>query len=164
MSKDMFKNPERISHTPWARIKRVMPGQIVGKHSFETPINEKTQVVLEGVMAARGGKGGANISGTIKHQFSPRFWGQYTQALLAPRIGSFKATYQIDENTSVNRCGQFADVVGMSPETPSYRRWKVLRACRCRLEESCTRSRPDSSRTTRVSGSSGRGARTWTPG
>lgn len=99
--REAFKNPDRVSHTPWARIQRVRPGQILGKHSWETPINENTQLAIEGVMAARGHNGGANISGTIKHQFSPRFWGQYTQAFLAPRIATAKGTYTFDENTYV---------------------------------------------------------------
>lgn len=69
------------------------------RHSFETPINDNTQLIMEGTMAARQGAGGANVSGTIKHQFSPRFWAQYTQTFLAPLIGSVKGTYTIDDNT-----------------------------------------------------------------
>lgn len=73
---ERFKNPEALSHTPLARISRVRPGQVMLKHSYETPITKDTQFIIEGTMAAKGGAGGANISGTIKHQFSPKCWAQ----------------------------------------------------------------------------------------
>lgn len=99
VNKNRFKDPNAVSHSVWARLQRARAQQIVMKHSFETPITDSTQLVLEGTMAARQGSGGANISGTIKHQFSPRLWMQYTQSVLNPRIGSVKGTYTIDDNT-----------------------------------------------------------------
>jgi DnaJ family protein C protein 11 len=52
-------------------------------------------------MAAMGGHGGANVSGTLRHQFSPRLWAQVSQSVLFPRITSVKANYTHDEMTFV---------------------------------------------------------------
>jgi DnaJ family protein C protein 11 len=73
----LIEDPENlVPHDALSRLQRAGPGQILLRHSFETPINQSTQFMVEGTMAARGGAGGANISGTIKHQFSPRLWMQ----------------------------------------------------------------------------------------
>lgn len=97
-----FRNPTAISHTPWARIQRVRPGQIVMKHSFETAVGEKTQLQVMGQMASRNGAGGGNVVGTIRHQFSQKFWVEGGTGLLSPRVMTGKGTYTVDENTSVN--------------------------------------------------------------
>jgi DnaJ family protein C protein 11 len=96
-----FDNPEEYDHSVVARLQRTQVGQVLLKHSFETPISERTQFVMEGQMAAMRGAGGANLSGTIKHQFSPRLWMQATQTILAPHITSVKGTYTFDEFTYV---------------------------------------------------------------
>jgi len=96
-----FKDPDAISHTPLARLQRVRPGQIVMKHSFETPVGDKTQLQVTGQMASRNGAGGGNVVGTIRHQFSPKFWVEGGAGLLNPRVLTGKATYTVDENTSV---------------------------------------------------------------
>jgi len=94
-----FPHPDAISHTPLARLRRVRPGQIVMKHSFETAVGEKTQFQVVGQMAARNGAGGGNVVGTIRHQFSQKFWVEGGTGLLAPRVMTGKATYTVDENT-----------------------------------------------------------------
>ncbi|KAL1408743.1 hypothetical protein Q8F55_005556 [Vanrija albida] len=94
-------NADQIKHDVWSRAQRVQTGQVVLKHSFETPVNDRTQLVMEGTMATRGGAGGANLTGTLRHQFSPRLWAQYSQTLLSPRISTVKGTYTVDENTYV---------------------------------------------------------------
>lgn len=99
VNKRVFRNPDAISHTPWARIKRVRPGQIVMKHSFETGLGERTQLQVMGQMASRNGAGGGNVVGTIRHQFSQKFWVEGGTGLLAPRIMTGKGTYTVDENT-----------------------------------------------------------------
>jgi len=96
-----FKDPDAISHTPWARVQRVRPGQIVMKHSFETPVGDKTQLQVTGQMASRNGAGGGNVVGTVRHQFSPKFWVEGGAGLLNPRVLTGKATYTVDENTYV---------------------------------------------------------------
>ena len=96
-----FKDPDAISHTPLARLRRIRPGQIVMKHSFETPVGDKTQLQLTGQMASRNGAGGGNVVGTVRHQFSPKFWVEGGAGLLAPRVLTGKATYTVDENTYV---------------------------------------------------------------
>lgn len=94
-----FSNPEAVSHTPLARIRRVRPGQIVMKHSFETAVGERTQLQVMGQMASRNGAGGGNVVGTIRHQYSPKFWVEGGMGLLHPRIVTGKGTYTVDENT-----------------------------------------------------------------
>jgi DnaJ family protein C protein 11 len=94
-----FKDPDAISHTPLARLQRVRPGQIVMKHSFETPVGDKTQLQVTGQMASRNGAGGGNVVGTVRHQFSPKFWVEGGAGLLNPRVLTGKATYTVDENT-----------------------------------------------------------------
>lgn len=104
-----FDDPKhRIDHSAWGRAQRLAVGQTTLKHSFETPLSEHTQLVMEGTMAAMGGHGGANLSGTVRHQFSPRIWGQFTQSVLFPRITTVKANYNIDEMTffTVNAISQ----------------------------------------------------------
>jgi DnaJ family protein C protein 11 len=97
-----FKDPDAISHTPWARLQRVRPGQIVMKHSFETPVGDTTQLQVTGQMASRNGAGGGNVVGTVRHQFSPKFWVEGGAGLLKPRVLTGKATYTVDENTYVS--------------------------------------------------------------
>jgi DnaJ family protein C protein 11 len=94
-----FNNASHMSHTPIARLGRVRPGQILMKHSFETPLNKTTQVVWTGQMVARSGAGGGNVVGTVKHQFSSKCWGEVGTSFLAPRIITGKGTYTIDEHT-----------------------------------------------------------------
>ncbi|WVQ82052.1 hypothetical protein IAT38_004180 [Cryptococcus sp. DSM 104549] len=101
LSKKFFKEPQLISHDPVSRLLRVRPGRVVMKHSFETPIAPNTQMVWEGQALSRNGRGGANILGTIKHQFSPRLWVEGGTTLLQPRIGRMKATFTIDEDQYV---------------------------------------------------------------
>ncbi|GFZ49378.1 hypothetical protein JCM24511_07498 [Saitozyma sp. JCM 24511] len=74
-----FNNASRMSHTPIARLGRVRPGQILMKHSFETPLNKTTQIVWTGQMVARSGAGGGNVVGTVKHQFSSKCWGEFSR-------------------------------------------------------------------------------------
>lgn len=99
LPKTFFKNPEKMSHTPLARLGRIRTGQILMKHSFETAVNAKTQLVWTGQMVSRSGAGGGNVVGTVRHQFSPKFWVEGGSSVLAPRIMTGKATYTFDENT-----------------------------------------------------------------
>lgn len=97
--RSMFRRPESMRHDPIARISRVRPGQIMMKHSFEMPVREKTQVVWTGQMISRGGQGGGNVVGTVKHQFGSRVWAEVGCSVLAPRVLTTKGTYTIDEYT-----------------------------------------------------------------
>ncbi|EIW67351.1 hypothetical protein M231_02507 [Tremella mesenterica] len=101
LPKSYFSQPEKIDHSLLARIKRIRVGQIMMKHSFETPLNEKTQVVWQGQMLSRRGAGGGNVVGTLRHQFSPRLWGEVGMTMLDPRMVTSKATFTYDENTFV---------------------------------------------------------------
>lgn len=98
-SRNLFRHPDMMRHDVVARAGRVRPGQIVMKHSFELPVRDKTQVVMTGQMVSRGGQGGGNVVGTIRHQFGSRVWGEVGCSVLAPRVLTTKGTYTIDEYT-----------------------------------------------------------------
>ena len=97
--KKVFLHPERVKHDPWSRLRRIRPGRIGIKHSFEVPLTERTQAIFAGHAIVRGGQAGANVVGTIKHQFSPKLWIEVGSGMLAPRALTGKGTYTIDENT-----------------------------------------------------------------
>ncbi|KAL7423448.1 hypothetical protein Q5752_001028 [Cryptotrichosporon argae] len=101
LPRSFFRDPSSLSHGPIARLARVRPGQTILRHSFETPLTDHTQLVWDGTLAARHGAGGANVAGTLKHQFSPRLWASTSQAVLGVRANTTKATFTIDENTYV---------------------------------------------------------------
>ncbi|ORX38669.1 hypothetical protein BD324DRAFT_599616 [Kockovaella imperatae] len=101
LPKSVFPHPERLKHDAISRIQRTRPGRIAMKHSFEVPLSERTQFICAGQMIARNGQGGANVVGTIKHQFSPRLWIEVGTGLLPPRALNMKGTYTVDENTYV---------------------------------------------------------------
>ena len=69
------------------------------KHSFETSLAENTQMVLQGKTLTRNGQGGANVLGTVRHQFSRHLWVEVGSSLLSPYVASVKGTYTHDENT-----------------------------------------------------------------
>ncbi|KAK1926987.1 hypothetical protein DB88DRAFT_5933 [Papiliotrema laurentii] len=99
LSKDAFEDPNMIAHDVISRIRRIGVARVSMDHSFEMPLGDKTQVVVKGAASNRRGKGGANVVGTVRHQFSPRLWGQASYTLLNPRTFDAKATYVHDENT-----------------------------------------------------------------
>lgn len=59
----------------------------------------QTQLVCQGQMAARGGAGGGNVVGTVRHQFSGSCWGEVGMSVLGPRILTARGTYSFDEHT-----------------------------------------------------------------
>ena len=99
LPKRVFRRPEALKHDIISRLRRISPGRISMKHSFEVPLNEKTQVVCAGQMITRNGRGGANVVGTIKHQFSPKLWIEAETGLLAPRALNAKGTYTVNDDT-----------------------------------------------------------------
>ena len=94
-----FDHPERMSHTPIARLKRIRPTQMMIKHSFETPLSDNTQLVWTGQMASSVGRGAGNVVGTLRHQFSPKFWVEGGSSFLPPRSPTAKGTYSFNEHT-----------------------------------------------------------------
>ncbi|WWC63149.1 uncharacterized protein I303_105749 [Kwoniella dejecticola CBS 10117] len=102
LPKSFFKDPNVIPHDPISRIRRIRPGRSVMKHSFETPITafgfKNVQCMIEGQSLSRNGKGGSNVLGTIKYQFSPKLWMEFSTSALQPRVGRFKGTWTVDED------------------------------------------------------------------
>ncbi|WVW85813.1 hypothetical protein I302_107851 [Kwoniella bestiolae CBS 10118] len=98
LPKSFWKDPSIVSHDPISRLGRVRPGRSIIKHSFEIPLKENLQVSIEGQALARNGKGGSNVLGTVKYQFSPRLWIEASTSALQPRVGRLKGTYTIDED------------------------------------------------------------------
>jgi DnaJ family protein C protein 11 len=41
---------------------------------YQTQVGPATHAVIAGSMVSRGGMGGGNIIGTVRHTVSPRFW------------------------------------------------------------------------------------------
>lgn len=101
LPKKIFPDPNAVKHDPISRVLRIRPGRTVLKHSFEMPLSPNTQFVVEGQALSRNGRGGANVLGTVKHQFSPKFWVETGVTLMHPRIGKVKATYTVDEDQYV---------------------------------------------------------------
>lgn len=96
----LFKDPAKMKFDLKSRMERMRPGQIMMKHSWEVPVNkEKSQFVVTGQMVTRSGAGGGNVVGTLRHQFSPRCWGEIGTSVLGPRVVTAKGTYTVDENT-----------------------------------------------------------------
>ncbi|WRT68254.1 uncharacterized protein IL334_005230 [Kwoniella shivajii] len=98
LPRSFWKDPSIAKHDLVSRLGRVRTGRIVMKHSFEAPLSDKTQLVIEGQAMTRNGRGGANVLGTIKHQFSPRLWIELSTSALQPRVGRLKGTWTIDED------------------------------------------------------------------
>ena len=99
LPRTFFKRPETMGHGPLARLGRIRTGQVLMKHSFEVPVDKRTQVIWTGQMVSRNGAGGGNVVGTIRHTFGTKAWGEVGVGLLNPRIITGKATYTYDENT-----------------------------------------------------------------
>ncbi len=99
LSESSFKHPDRYSHDLFSRFGRIRTGRVSMNHSFQTPLAENTQLVLQGQMITRNGQGGANVVGTIRHQFSPKLWMEASSTFLNPYLVSAKGTYAYDEDT-----------------------------------------------------------------
>ncbi|KAK0546126.1 hypothetical protein OC846_005406 [Tilletia horrida] len=87
--------------------------QLLGKHGFETTINDKYAVNFAGQMVSRNGMGSGNLIGTVKTQWSPRLFAEASATMLRPRIGTFKAQYALSPNSFLTGL-----VVAQSPLVP----------------------------------------------
>jgi len=98
LPKTFWKDPSIVSHDVFSRLGRIRTGRSVMKHSFEIPINEKLQFSLEGQALSRNGRGGSNVLGTVKYQFSQKLWLEFSTSALQPRVGRVKGTWTVDED------------------------------------------------------------------
>ncbi|KAG9100156.1 hypothetical protein FS749_016108 [Ceratobasidium sp. UAMH 11750] len=87
---------------PWAnRLLGVSQGQLRLKHKFDTIVDDRTRLTFTSRLVSMGGKAGGNVFGTVKHQFSPRLQLEATTGLLMPRTLVSKATFELDEETTL---------------------------------------------------------------
>lgn len=68
--------PAKRRHGPLKRITQTQVQQLFMRHSFQTQIGPQTIAVLGGSMLSRGGMGGGNLMGTIRHTVSPKLSGE----------------------------------------------------------------------------------------
>ncbi|CAG8737470.1 10509_t:CDS:2, partial [Ambispora leptoticha] len=80
--------------------------QLFLKHSHEIPLNERTNTTFVGQMISRNGVGGGNVVGTLRHEFSPKFWAEIGSSVASPRIVSIKGFYSIDPDSFVTITSQ----------------------------------------------------------
>lgn len=84
------------------RVGLVSCAQIVGKHGFDMQISDRSMVSVTGQLMSRGNAGGGNLVGTIKTQWSPRFFSEMSASLLRPHVLTTKGQYTVDENVFFN--------------------------------------------------------------
>ena len=80
------------------RLALVQCVQLVGKHGFDVQMSERSVLSVSGQMMSRGGAGNGNLVGTLKTQWSPRFFSETSATLLRPHVISSKGQYVVDEN------------------------------------------------------------------
>ncbi|KAL1923000.1 uncharacterized protein VTP21DRAFT_9376 [Calcarisporiella thermophila] len=88
------------------RLSRVEIQQLSMKHSFESPLGSQTHGIVGGSMVARNGIGGGNLSGAVRHTFSPRLWVEAGASIMKPRVMHLKGFYSIDSDTFLNAQAQ----------------------------------------------------------
>ncbi|KAI9284047.1 hypothetical protein BC943DRAFT_91242 [Umbelopsis sp. AD052] len=92
--------------SPLGALSRAQVQQLFMKHSFETQVGPATHAVIAGSMVSRGGMGGGNIIGTIRHTVSPRFWVEGGANLLRPRALTFKTYFNVSSDSFINTTSQ----------------------------------------------------------
>ncbi|KAK9768464.1 hypothetical protein K7432_000875 [Basidiobolus ranarum] len=81
------------------RVSKCDISQLELKHSIQTNISDKTQVILRGNMNSRKGMGSGNILGTIRHTFNPHLWAEFTTSLFDPKLIGAKVFRTISANS-----------------------------------------------------------------
>ncbi|GAB5588185.1 hypothetical protein Unana1_03085 [Umbelopsis nana] len=94
--------PKKTKRSPLDVLARAQVQQLFMKHSFETQVGPSTHAVISGSMVSRGGMGGGNIVGTIRHTVSPRFWVEGGAGLLRPRALTFKTLFNMSSDSFLN--------------------------------------------------------------
>ncbi|KAH8554416.1 hypothetical protein BGW37DRAFT_421450 [Umbelopsis sp. PMI_123] len=99
--------PKQAKRTnPLGALSRAQVQQLLMKHSFETQVGPSTHAVIAGTMVSRGGMGGGNIIGTIRHTVSSRFWVEGGANLLRPRAVNFKTYFNVSSDSFINTTSQ----------------------------------------------------------
>ncbi|GAA5865759.1 hypothetical protein JCM1840_003250 [Sporobolomyces johnsonii] len=91
--------PEDFS--PLQRLQSISTRQLFLKHSFVTPINPATSIVLTSQLLARQGAGAGNMLIKLQHNPSSKLSLEIGTTLLRPRSLTFKSTYSPDADTFV---------------------------------------------------------------
>ncbi|PHZ09606.1 DnaJ-domain-containing protein [Rhizopus microsporus ATCC 52813] len=98
--------PAKRRHGPLKRISQTQVQQLFMRHSFQTQIGPQTVAVVGGSMLSRGGMGGGNLMGTIRHTVSPKLSGEGETTLLKPRLVSLKTYYSLSSDSFINTSAQ----------------------------------------------------------
>lgn len=75
---------------------------ISARHGFSVPLTANTTGNVSGFLVTRNGRGGGNLMGTIKTQWSPRIYTNVVLTLLDPRAISVTGQYVINEFSYFN--------------------------------------------------------------
>ncbi|CAO3597571.1 unnamed protein product [Absidia cylindrospora] len=76
--------------------------QLFMRHSFETQLGPQTRAIFGGSMVSRGGMGGGNILGTIRHSVSPKLFCELNATILKPRGLTLKTVYNMSSDSFCN--------------------------------------------------------------
>lgn len=95
--------PQLQPNLSWRqRLGLVSCAQVVGKHGFDVGISERSMLSLSGQLMSRGSAGGGNLVGTLKTQWSPRFFSEMSASILRPQVLTARGQYTVDENVFFN--------------------------------------------------------------
>lgn len=95
--------PQLERNLTWEkRVNSVQCAQIVGKHSFDMQVSDRSMASITGQLMTRGGAGGGNLVGALKTQWSPRYYSELSASLLRPHVVTAKGQYTVDENIFFN--------------------------------------------------------------
>ncbi|BGP19685.1 hypothetical protein JCM10213_001861 [Rhodosporidiobolus nylandii] len=90
---------EDLALSAWQRLQTVQAKQCVLKHSFTTPINPATNVVVTSQLVARNGQGAGNLLFKLQHNPSSKLQLEIGTTLLRPRALTLKSTYSPSPDT-----------------------------------------------------------------
>ncbi|GAA5895456.1 hypothetical protein JCM6882_006258 [Rhodosporidiobolus microsporus] len=81
------------------RLQTVQAKQLVLKHSFTTPVNPSTNLILTSQLLARNGQGAGNLLFKLQHNPSSKLQLEIGTTLLRPRALTLKSTYSPSPDT-----------------------------------------------------------------
>ncbi|GAA5990710.1 hypothetical protein JCM11641_008472 [Rhodosporidiobolus odoratus] len=92
---------ENLALSAYQRIQTIQAKQLVLKHSFTTPVNPATNLVVTSQLVARNGQGAGNLLFKLQHNPSSKLQLEVGTTLLRPRALTLKSTYSPDPDTFI---------------------------------------------------------------